>query len=119
MKLFAKDLLQEELEEKQSCIEPPIFDISQRIEPIKDAIQELDSLNIRLQLKDISIRTHEKEINRLLTEIDGINYKLNCSNCKHDISLEELRKLSDEAALNYFERCSSCSNYYQSKFEGK
>lgn len=91
MKLLAKDLLQEELEEKQDWNVPESSGTAQRIEQLKEAIQELDDLDTRL----------------------------NCSNCKHDISLEELRKLSDEASLNYFERCTSCSNYYQSKFEGK
>ena len=64
---------------------------AERIELLKDAIRELDDLMLRLD----------------------------CENCKYHITLEELKKLSDEDSLEMFNKCSNCSNYSDSLFESK
>lgn len=79
---------------------------------IKKCLIELKDMQTLLENKDI-------EINKLLEEKRLSNYKLDCSNCKYDIPREELKFLSDEAALEMFNRCSNCSNYNKSLFESK
>ena len=79
------------LKEELSREESKLYSDSNRIELLKDAIRELEDLTS----------------------------KLDCSNCKYDIPLEELRKLSDEDALEMYKRCSNCSNYHESLFESK
>lgn len=86
---------------------------------IRKCLIELQDMHTLLELKDMTIRTQEKEINRLLEEKRLTNYKLDCENCKYHITLEELKKLSDEDSLEMFNKCSNCSNYSDSLFESK
>ena len=81
----------------------------------------LDLLKEELEIS-ISLNHREERIELLkdaIKELYDLTSKLDCSNCKYDIPLEELRKLSDKDAMEMFNRCSNCSNYYESIFESK
>lgn len=54
-------------------------------------------------------------LKRALLELQIIDYQLNrkCTDCYHYI---DITNLSDEESIELFERCSSCSMFYENKF---
>lgn len=66
----------------------------------------------------MSIRTHEKEINRLLGELYNKN-KVDCISRRYNRNQKELSGLNEEEYLQTFEKCRTCSNYHTNNFEEK
>lgn len=116
--LMANDLLKEELEELESKGTNQTTSQSERIQLLKQAIQELKNIQVLVQLKNMSIRTHEKEINRLLYELHDKN-KADCISCMYNRNQKELSELNEEEYINAFDKCRTCSNYYTNNFEEK
>ena len=108
MKSLALDLLKEELAELESKGTSPTYSyVSTRMQHLRYAIQELKNTQDLVQLKNMSIRTHEKEINT------------DCKACRYNHNQEELSELNEEEYINAFDKCRSCKNYYPNNFEEK
>lgn len=92
MNLIALDLLEEELNEYEYKfrIGLTISDV-ERIELLKDAIIQLESLAL----------------------------KSDCITCRHNVKQEDLSELNDDDYLRAFDKCRTCANYYTNNFEAK
>ena len=92
-KLIAADLIKEELQELMSISDMSLINYyaMQRIEILKEAIQELESIAL----------------------------KSDCISCRYNKSAEELSRLNDEEYLQAFDKCRTCCNYYTNNFEEK
>ena len=120
MSLIAIDLLKEELAELESKGTNPTYSyVSTRIQNLRDAIQELKNTQDLVQLKNMSIKTHEKEINKLLGKLYDVKIKTDCKPCRYNHSQEELSELNEEEYLQAFDKCRTCKNYYPNNFEEK
>ena len=86
MKLLAMDLLEEEIE-----ISIDLKRRSDRIELLRDAIIQLESLAL----------------------------KSDCVSCRHNVKQEDLSELNDDDYLRAFDKCRTCANYYTNNYEAK
>lgn len=120
MKSLAIDLLEEELAELVCQYQIGLTTSqSERAQLLRDAIQELKNTQDLVQLKNMSIRTHEKEIDKLLGELHDIKIKTDCLTCRYNRTQEELSEMNDEDYLQAFDKCRTCKNYYPNNFEEK
>ena len=91
MSLIALDLLEEELNEYQfNHIQVNSY-VPTRIQNLRDAIQQLESLSL----------------------------KSDCINCRYNAKQEDLSQLNDDDYLRAFDKCRTCANYYPNNFEEK
>ena len=91
MSLIALDLLKEELYEYEfNHIQVNSY-VPTRIQNLKDAIIQLESLAL----------------------------KSDCINCRYNKSQEELSELNEEDYIMAFDKCRTCTNYYTNNFEAK
>lgn len=90
-KLLALDLLEEELIELTVLLKRPNENtyIPTRIQNLKDAIAQLESISL----------------------------KSDCIDCRYNQSQEELSELNEEEYIRAFDKCRTCANYYTNNYE--